>query len=364
MIGESGSNVAGSGGLLRCGGEAGSVDAGRMDLPIPTIAVNHLSVDFLLPGGRLRAVDDVTFEVGEGQLFAIVGESGCGKSTLAAALQFLVPSPGRISAGDVLLRDQPLSTLSEEQLRRVRAADVAMVLQAAMGSFNPVITIGRQVEHVLESHPEEWPNRREGVAYFDHLLNIVRLPPRRIRRSFESQLSGGMRQRVAIAFGLLLRPRVVVLDEPTTALDVVNQGIVIDVLLDLQEQLGVTVVFVTHDLALVAELASHVGVMYAGRMVQIATVDEIFHSQRRHPYVQALLSSIPNVLQKGRRARPIPGSVPRLDQLGPGCRFTPRCPLAQDRCHRTDPLLLDDGSGNRVACHPLNDSINAVAGTP
>jgi len=333
-------------------------------LPAPTIAVDHLSVDFLLPTGRLRAVDDVSFEVNEGELFAIVGESGCGKSTLAAALQFLVPSPGRIATGDVLLRDQSLSAMNDEQLRRLRAADVAMVLQAAMGSFNPVITIGRQVEHVLEAHPQVWPSRRDGVAYFDHLLEIVRLPPARTRRSFESQLSGGMRQRVAIAFGLLLKPRVVVLDEPTTALDVVNQGIIIDVLLDLQEQLGVTVVFVTHDLALVAELASHVGVMYAGRMVQVATVDEIFYSPRRHPYVQALLSSIPNVLQAGRHARPIPGSVPRLDQLGPGCRFAPRCPLVQDRCRHSDPPLAGDASGNRVACHPLNDEITAEVSKP
>jgi peptide/nickel transport system ATP-binding protein len=318
------------------------------------LEVRNLSIDFALRSGTLRAVDDVTFDVAERDIFALVGESGCGKSTLAGALMRLIPDPGRIVGGDVLLRGESVTGMDKDTLRRTRAARVAMVLQAAMGSFNPVITLRRQVEHVLDSHPEVWPSKREGLAYFDFLLEMVHLPAERVRGSFESQLSGGMRQRVAIAFGLLLKPDVIVLDEPTTALDVINQGIVIEVLKRLQAELGVTIVFVTHDLAVVAELANRVGVMYAGRLAQVGDIDDVFYGQRRHPYVQALLSSIPNVLQPGRSARPIPGVVPRLDKLPPGCRFAPRCTHAEAICRTADPALLDNGAGNSVACHPLN----------
>lgn len=329
----------------------------------PTVlSASHLSVEFELLSGKLKAVDDVTFEVRDGDIFALVGESGCGKSTLAGALLRLVPEPGRIVEGDVFLGGRNVTAMDDETLRRLRGAEVAIVFQAAMSSFNPVVTIGRQVEHVLESHPDVWPSRQDGVAYFDHLLELVRLPVARIRSSFESQLSGGMRQRVAIAFGLLLKPELLVLDEPTTALDVINQGIVIEVLKDLQSRLGITIVFVTHDLAVVAELATTVGVMYAGRLVQTAPIDEVFYGTRRHPYVQALLGSIPNVLQKGRTARPIAGSVPRLNRLPPGCRFAPRCPMAEEVCWAQDPPLLGDGSGNAVACHPLNRSARSEVG--
>jgi len=321
-------------------------------------------VDFELPSGRLRAVDNVSLQVREGDVYALVGESGCGKSTLAGALLNLVPEPGHIVQGDVLVHGRSLRSMTEEELRRLRASDLATVFQAAMSSFNPVVSIGRQVGHVLDSHPDVWPDRKAGFAYFEHLLELVRLDPKRVRNSFESQLSGGMKQRVAIAFACVLRPSVLLLDEPTTALDVVNQRLVIDVLLDLRNELGVTILFVTHDLSVVAELATTVGVMYAGEMAQIAPIDEIFYGDRRHPYVQSLLSSIPNVLVPGRNARAIPGNVPRFDQLPPGCRFAPRCKLAESICLSKDPDLVDDGSGNRVACHPLNRSLASAASTP
>jgi peptide/nickel transport system ATP-binding protein len=326
------------------------------------LEVRNLSVDFALPTTRLRAVDNVSFTVYADDVYALVGESGCGKSTLAAALLDLVPEPGVIASGDVLLRGTNVRSMTADQVRRARMAQIAMVFQAAMSSFNPVVTIGSQVEHVLEAHPEVWPDRREGLEYFDHLLEMVRLPGSRMRGRFESQLSGGMKQRVAIAFACVLKPSILVLDEPTTALDVVNQRLVIDVLKDLREKLGVTVVFVTHDLSVVAELATMVAVMYAGRMVQIAPIDTIFYDRRRHPYVQALLSSIPNVLQPGRAARSIPGQVPRLDQLPPGCRFAPRCPLAEQVCLRDDPELIGDSHHNAVACHPLNRHNSAADG--
>jgi peptide/nickel transport system ATP-binding protein len=318
------------------------------------LEVRNLSVEFALPTAALRAVDDVSFRVSAGEVYALVGESGCGKSTLAGALVNLVPEPGKIAGGDVLLRGRSVRSMTAEELRRIRMAEVAMVFQAAMSSFNPVVTIGRQAEHVLEAHPEVWPDRREGMEYFDHLLGLVRLPGRRIRDRYESQLSGGMKQRVAIAFACVLKPSVLILDEPTTALDVINQRLVLDVLQDLRESLGVTIMFVTHDLSVVAELATTVGVMYAGRMVQVAPVDTIFYDRRRHPYVEALLSSAPNVLEPGRTARSIPGQVPRLDDLPPGCRFAPRCRLAEEVCLRDDPELIGDNHQNAVACHPLN----------
>lgn len=324
------------------------------------LQARNLSVDFVLPKGRLRAVDDVSLTVRSGDVCALVGESGCGKSTLAGALVNLVPEPGVIAGGDVLLRGASVLSMKAEELRRVRMAEVAVVFQAAMSSFNPVVTIGAQVEHVLAAHPEVWPDRRNGLKYFEELLELVRLPVGQVRDRFESQLSGGMKQRVAIAFACVLKPSVLILDEPTTALDVINQRLVIDVLRDLRENLGVTIVFVTHDLSVVAELATTVGVMYAGRMVQAAPIDTIFYDERRHPYVRALLASIPNVLAPGRTATSIPGQVPRMDRLPPGCRFAPRCPLAEDACLREDPELIDDGHGNAVACHPLNRHEEAV----
>lgn len=317
------------------------------------LEARDLSVEFELPAGPLRAVDGVSLQVRADDIYALVGESGCGKSTLASAFIDLVPEPGRIVSGDVLIRGRSLRGMSAEQLRRVRMAEVGMVFQAAMSSFNPVITIGRQVEHVLESHPEVWRGG-EGRGYFEHLLELVRLTPGQVWSRYESQLSGGMKQRVAIAFACLLKPSILILDEPTTALDVVNQRLVVEVLEDMRDRLGITIVFVTHDLSVVAEMATVVGVMYAGRMAQVASIDTVFYEPRRHPYVEALLSSVPNAFEPGRNARSIPGSVPRLDRLPPGCRFAPRCPRAEEVCGVRDPELLDDGSRNLVACHPLN----------
>jgi peptide/nickel transport system ATP-binding protein len=328
------------------------------------LEARNLSVDFALPArARLRAVDDVSLRVRDGDVYALVGESGCGKSTLAAALLNLLPDPGVIAGGDVLLRGKSLRSMTAEELRRIRMAEVAMVFQAAMSGFNPVVPIGHQIGHVLQAHPDVWPSRKEGLEYFDHLLELVRLPGGRLRDRYESQLSGGMKQRVAIAFACALKPSVLILDEPTTALDVINQRLVIDVLRDLRENLGMTIMFVTHDLSVVAELATTVGVMYAGRMVQVAPIDAIFYDSRRHPYVQALLASIPNVLQAGRTATSVPGQVPRLDRLPPGCRFAPRCPQAEDVCEREDPPLIDDGHRNAVACHPLNRYLRPADGT-
>ncbi|GAA2756358.1 ABC transporter ATP-binding protein [Actinopolymorpha rutila] len=326
----------------------------------PIVEVDNLTVSFGSGPGSVRAVENVSLAVQPGDIYALVGESGCGKSTLAYALLDIVPPPGRTAEGEVRFKGVALGGLRRKDLRKLLGLEISMVFQAAMNAFNPVITIGDQVEHVLQAHPEVFSDPRDGRAYFEHLLELVRLPPAVVWDAFESQLSGGMKQRVSIALALLLKPSVVVLDEPTTALDVLNQRLVIDILRRLHRELGVTIIFVTHDLAVVAELATRVAVMYAGRLVEAGTVREIFKSPRRHPYVQALVDAIPSVLEKGLLVRPIAGEVPNLADLPPGCRFAPRCPSAQHVCTQAEPPLLADKQ-HLVACHVVNEDLEVTA---
>jgi len=204
------------------------------------LEVDRLSVDF----GTIRAVDDVSLAVHEGDIYALAGESGCGKSTLAYSLLGMVPPPGVVSSGEIRYQGRSLTGMKHRELNELRAADVSMVFQAAMNAFNPVITIGKQVQHVLEAHPDSYANKREGRDYFEYLIRLVKLTPETIWNGYESRLSGGMKQRVAIALALLLKPRVLVLDEPTTALDILSQRLVIDILKDLHATLGVTIVFI------------------------------------------------------------------------------------------------------------------------
>jgi peptide/nickel transport system ATP-binding protein len=320
------------------------------------VEVDNLTVTFGNGPGSVRAVENVSLAVQPADIYALVGESGCGKSTLAYALLDIIPPPGRVTDGEVRFKGTALTSLRRNELRSLLGREIAMVFQAAMNAFNPVITIGDQVEHILQAHPDVFPNPDEGRAYFEHLLELVRLPPSLIWDSFESQLSGGMKQRVSIALTLLLKPSVVVLDEPTTALDVLNQRLVIDILRRLHRDLGITIVFVTHDLAVVAELATRVAVMYAGRLVESGTVREIFKSEGRHPYVQALVEAIPSILDEGLLVRPIAGEVPNLAELPPGCRFAPRCQLAREICTRVEPPLLGDKQ-HLVACHVVNEAL-------
>jgi peptide/nickel transport system ATP-binding protein len=321
------------------------------------LEVRDLTVSF----GNVRAVEGVSLTIDPGQVYGLVGESGCGKSTLAYSLLGLVPPPGRIAAGAVRFRGRDLALMNYRELRRLRAQHISVVFQAAMSGFNPVISIGAQVEHILEAHPDVYPSHQEGRQYFEELLKLVRLRPEQVWRTYESRLSGGMKQRIAIAFALLLKPEVLVLDEPTTALDVLSQRLVIDIIRDLHGTLGTTVVFVTHDLAVVAELAERVAVMYAGRLVESGTVEEIFFDERRHPYVQALISAMPSVAADPSTLRSIPGQVPDLNALPPGCRFAPRCALAQPVCREVEPELLASGSGHAVACHVVNSGLGGVA---
>lgn len=325
------------------------------------VEVRDLTVAF----GDLRAVEDVSLSIPKGTIYGLVGESGCGKSTLAYSLLRLVPPPGRTVAGEVRIQGANIGKMGYSELRQLRARHIAVVFQAAMSGFNPVLTIGAQVEHVLQAHPGVYASQQEGREHFEELLRLVRLRPEQVWRTYESRLSGGMKQRIAIAFALLLKPEVLVLDEPTTALDVLSQRLVIDIVRDLHDTLGTTVVFVTHDLAVVAELAERVAVMYAGRLVESGTVEEIFFDGRRHPYVKALISAMPSLSADPTSLKSIPGQVPDLSALPPGCRFAPRCALAQDICREVEPLPLVSASGHLVACHVVNSELEGeVAGEP
>jgi peptide/nickel transport system ATP-binding protein len=324
------------------------------------LEIDDLTVAFGDGAGSVRAVENVSLSVAAGEIYALVGESGCGKSTLAYSMLQIVPQPGRVIGGDIRFRGRGMVAMSKRELNALRGAELAMVFQGAMNAFNPVVTIGAQVDHILQAHPEIFPDLRAGREHFEHLLELVQLPPKRIWTAFESQLSGGMKQRVAIAVALLLKPSVVILDEPTTALDVLNQRLVIEILKDLHRDLGVTIVFVTHDLAVVAEVATRVAVMYAGRLVETGTVEEIFKAERRHPYVEALINAIPSVLDAGLTVQPIGGAVPNLADLPAGCRFAPRCRAVEDLCRQTEPSLLGDGGGHLVACHVANREIEPM----
>jgi peptide/nickel transport system ATP-binding protein len=328
----------------------------------PVLSIDDLTVAFGDGPRAIRAVENVSLDIEPGEIYALVGESGCGKSTLAYALLGVVPHPGRITGGAVRYRGRSLGEMSPGELNHVRAAEISMVFQAAMNAFNPVITIGRHVEHILSSHPGVFASEAEGRAYFEELLVALRLEPS-VWDSFESQLSGGMKQRVAIAVALLLKPSVLILDEPTTALDLLNQRLVIDILRELQKSLGVTIILVTHDLGVVAEIATRVAVMYAARLVESGTVKEIFAKSRRHPYVAALIEAIPSVLRNGLLVHPIGGQVPNLAHLPPGCRFAPRCPLARDVCTSVEPPLLADACGHKVACHVVNEDLLELEGS-
>lgn len=336
---------------------AAPVRTAERDAARPLMQVDNLSVHFGEGAHMVRAVDEVSLEVFAGDIYALVGESGCGKSTLAYSMLDLVPEPGEIGSGEVRFSGERITGRSTRDLSRIRAAQVAMVFQAAQNAFNPVLTIGRQVRHIIEAHSGHFDTVADGRQAFERLLEIVRLDPARVWDAYESQLSGGMKQRVAIAVSLLLNPSLLILDEPTTALDVLSQRLVIDILKDLHDESGVTIVFVTHDLAVVAELATKVGVLYAGRLVENGTVEQIFSGERRHPYVTGLIDAIPSINTEHGLARSIPGQVPNLAALPPGCRFAPRCPLAVDYCKEVEPTLLTVRSDHPVACHVINETV-------
>jgi len=307
--------------------------------------------------GVVKAVDDVSFAVRQGDTLAIVGESGCGKTMTALSLLRLVPNPpGRIVAGSIKIDGKDLVTLDEAEMRDIRGNEISMILQEPMTSLNPVMTIGNQISETIRLHEDV--SKSAAMEKAIAMLRMVRIPePVQRAKEYPHQLSGGMRQRAMIAMALSCNPRVLIADEPTTALDVTIQAQILDLILDLQKRLGTAVVLITHDLAVVAETAHHVIVMYAGKKVEEADVEELFGAPL-HPYTHGLLASIPQLAVIGGdtvgeangRLKEIPGLVPALTNLPPGCSFAPRCPFADDRCRSFYPPYEQKRPGHWAAC--------------
>jgi peptide/nickel transport system ATP-binding protein len=315
--------------------------------------VRNLQTVFFTHSGLFRAVDDVSFSVRRGETLAIVGESGCGKSVSALSIMRLVPDPpGRIVGGSVKLEGTDLLELDEAQMRQVRGNRISMIFQEPMTSLNPVMRIGDQITEAVRLHRDM--TRQQAWEQAVEMLRLVRIPePARRALEYPHQLSGGMRQRAMIAMALACRPALLIADEPTTALDVTIQAQILALVLDLQQELGMALILITHDLGVVAQTAQRVIVMYAGRKVEEADV-EILFADPRHPYTRGLMASIPAVPSfQGKadaRLTEIPGAVPSLISLPEGCAFAPRCSLAIARCREAYPPLQDWGGGHLAAC--------------
>jgi peptide/nickel transport system ATP-binding protein len=318
----------------------------------PLLAVRDLKTYFYTADGVTRAVDGISFSVDAGKTLGIVGESGCGKSVTALSiLQLLPPKIGRIAGGEVVFQGRDLSKLSEAEMRLIRGNDIAMIFQEPMTSLNPVFTVGHQIAEAVRIHQRL--DRKSANARAVDMLALVKIPdPARRAQDYPHQFSGGMRQRAMIAMALACDPKLLIADEPTTALDVTIQAQILKLITDLQGRTGAAVILITHDLGVVAETCERVVVAYAGRKVEEARVEDLF-ARPLHPYTQGLMASLPRMRKTGRRGRlaEIPGVVPSLREPLAGCAFAARCALATNRCRGEIPALRDFGHGHVVACH-------------
>jgi oligopeptide/dipeptide ABC transporter ATP-binding protein len=331
----------------------------------PLLAVEDLRTHFFTDDGVVRAVDGVSFEVRAGETLALVGESGSGKSVTALSILRLVPEPpGKIVSGRLRFQGRDLLALAPDGMRRVRGKEISMIFQEPMTSLNPVFTCGEQIAEALRLH--ERASRREARARAVELLRLVGIPtPEQRAGEYPHQLSGGMRQRVMIAMALACRPSLLIADEPTTALDVTIQAQILDLLGRLQEELGMAVLLITHDLGVVAETAGRVAVMYAGQIVEYGDARATLR-RPRHPYTAGLLASLPRLGARAASLRVIPGQVPDAARLPLACRFHPRCPAVVERCRTLDPPLsvLEEGHQSRCwrAAEIAGGTLDAVTG--
>jgi oligopeptide/dipeptide ABC transporter ATP-binding protein len=317
-------------------------------VPTPILQVRDLRTQFLTDGGIVTAVDGVSFDLYPGESLGIVGESGSGKSVTALSILRLVPDPGRIVSGQVMFRDQDLLQVTGEEIREIRGRDIAMIFQDPQSSLNPVLRTGLQVDEAMLAHGR---SKGEARARTIELLKKVRIPAAESRyKDFPHQLSGGMRQRAMIAMGLANAPSILIADEPTTALDVTVQAQILELLADLNRELGTAIVMITHNMGVVAGLCSRVLVMYAGEIVEQGPVEQIFENPQ-HPYTWSLLRSIPRVdAVRHERLRSIEGLAPDLLRPPSGCRFHPRCPFRIEKCYTDQPRLQEVGPDQQAAC--------------
>lgn len=313
------------------------------------LEVSDLSTDFLIADGEpAHALEKVSFTLHEGEVLGVVGESGCGKTTLMLSLLRLLPAAGRITSGTAVFRGRDLFSLSEAEMADVRWQEIAMIFQGAMNALNPVRTVGDQIAEALLRHGLDL-NKDQVQTRVAELLTLVGIGAER-QDQYPHQYSGGMRQRAMIAMALACNPQIVIADEPTTALDVMVQAQILELLTRLKERLGLAILFVTHDLGVVAEMCDTVLVMYGGVSAEYGTVDTIFNKPQ-HPYTQELLRAFPDISRPSAKLTSIDGYPPRLNALPPGCRFAPRCPAAFDRCHVEQPAFHRLQAGHFASCH-------------
>ena len=327
----------------------------------PILSVRNLRTQFKTDAGIVRAVDDVSFDLFPGESLGIVGESGSGKSITALSILRLVPEPGKIVSGDIRFRNDDLMKMSDEEIRDVRGKDIAMIFQDPQSSLNPVIKTGYQIDEAMLAHKNATPSQARARTI--ELLKKVRIPaPERRVKDFPHQLSGGMRQRAMIAMGLANSPSILIADEPTTALDVTVQAQILELLADLNHELGTAIIMITHNMGVVAGLCTRVIVMYAGQIVEQGPVDQIFE-QPQHPYTWSLLRSIPRVdALRHERLRSIEGIAPDLLRPPSGCRFHPRCPFRIEKCFTDEPHLEEVKPDQVAACWVTMDRARAEMG--
>ncbi len=334
----------------------------------PLLDVRDLRVEYKGTRGSVRAVNDVSFQIMPGEVYGLAGESGCGKSTIALSILRVLNPPAVITGGQVLFKGRDVLDMNDDQLEQFRWSEVAMVFQSAMNSLNPVMRIGDQIADAIQAH--EHVSDKDAEERSIELLKIVGIDPDR-RRAYPHELSGGMRQRAVIAIALSLNPPMLIMDEPTTALDVVVQQEIMMQLRELKEQFGFSVLFITHDLSLLVEFSDRIGIMYAGDIVEEAPSSQLFDDPQ-HPYTWGLMHSFPLVHGPRMELTGIPGSPPDLLSPPPGCRFAPRCSLVMPQCSASRPLLVPTGDRRNVACYlheqgqpvtisPLMESRGAVA---
>ncbi|OKK20745.1 methionine ABC transporter ATP-binding protein [Streptomyces sp. CB00455] len=325
------------------------------------LEVRDLHVEFTTREGVAKAVNGVGYSVDEGETLAVLGESGSGKSVTAQAVMGILDvPPGRIAGGEILFRGEDLLKMKEEDRRRIRGADMAMIFQDALSSLNPVLSVGAQLGEMYEVH--RGMSRKDARARAVELMDRVKIPAAKERvGDYPHQFSGGMRQRIMIAMAMALEPSLIIADEPTTALDVTVQAQVMDLLAELQREMNTGLILITHDLGVVADVADKIAVMYAGRIVEAAPVHEIYRAPA-HPYTRGLLDSIPRLDQKGQELYAIKGLPPNLLAIPPGCAFHPRCPMARDLCRSQVPPLYEV-TGSPVprasACHFWKECLHA-----
>ncbi|MFF8956676.1 ABC transporter ATP-binding protein [Streptomyces sp. NPDC014894] len=321
------------------------------------LEVRDLHVEFRTRDGIARAVNGVDYTVEEGRTLAVLGESGSGKSVTAQAVMGILDTPpGRITGGEILFQGRDLLGLKEEERRRVRGAGMAMIFQDALSALNPVLSVGDQLGEMFTVH--RGLSRKEARTRAVDLMERVGIPAAQERvRQYPHQFSGGMRQRIMIAMAMALEPALIIADEPTTALDVTVQAQVMELLAQLQSELNMGLILITHDLGVVADVADRIAVMYAGRIVETAPVHDIYRAPA-HPYTRGLLESIPRLDQKGQELYAIKGLPPNLLNIPPGCAFNPRCPMAQDICRTDEPPLYEVSPERRSACHFWRETLN------